>query len=280
MKSNPTFLAIAAIFAAGSTTALSRDGAPQPDRYHLFDPVPADQLREITGDRPDGTESPTTVDAGHFQIEMSILDYSRDRASGLDSEIYVAGSTNVRIGLLSALELQILFDTYTREEISTGSQTELTEGFSDFTLRPKFNLWGNDGSPTSLAIMPAVKVPTRTEFSNGKVEGALILPFGMDLNDRTGLGLMAEIDWIYDEAQDSYGTEFLHTAVLGYDLTETVGVYAEYIGITCSDEYQAFFSSGLTLAVTQNLVFDVGTIVGLNDAANDLQVFSGFTVRF
>ncbi len=280
MKLNLKIFAAAASYVAGCTTVFSQSGTPDTARYHLFQPVPSDELREITGDRPDGTESPTTVDAGHFQIEISILDYSRDRKPEASFETISTGAVNVRIGLLTDLELQILFDTYTREEVTAGGLTDLTEGFSDVTFRPKFNLWGNDSGSTALAIMPAVKIPTQTDLSNDEIEGALVVPFGMDLNDRFGLGLMAEIDWVYDEADDDYDGELFHTAVLGCKLNDVIGIYIEYIGIAGGGAYQPFFSSGATLTLSDNLVLDAGTVIGLNDAANDLQIFSGFTVRF
>src|SRR2546423_6881645 len=63
--------------------------APQPaerpmvdkSRYTLFNPTPRSLMRELSADRPDITETPYTVDAGHFQLEMDILRYSYDRYS-------------------------------------------------------------------------------------------------------------------------------------------------------------------------------------------------------
>ena len=37
------------------------------------------QLRELTTDRPDQTESPITVDRGRFQIEVDAISFTRDR---------------------------------------------------------------------------------------------------------------------------------------------------------------------------------------------------------
>src|SRR6187402_3113627 len=51
-------------------------------QYHLFNPTPLNLMREMSTDRPDTTESAYTVDAGHYQIEMSFFDYSRDRSDG------------------------------------------------------------------------------------------------------------------------------------------------------------------------------------------------------
>lgn len=53
--------------------------ASSKDQYHLYNPTPRDQMRELSTDRPDQTESPYTVDAGHYQIESDIVKYSYDR---------------------------------------------------------------------------------------------------------------------------------------------------------------------------------------------------------
>src|SRR5207247_8308607 len=46
--------------------------------YTLFNPTPRELMREMNTDRPDKTESPYTVDAGHFQVEADVL---KDRKS-------------------------------------------------------------------------------------------------------------------------------------------------------------------------------------------------------
>ncbi len=258
----------------------SRGQESDKSRYHLFDPVPLGEMRDLVGDRPDGTESPTTVDAGHIQIETSLIDYSEDRSGGAENQAVTVGATNVRVGLLNDLELQILLDVYRREQADARGVREVKEGFGDVTLRSKWNLWGNDGGRTALAVMPSVKIPTGTELSNGEVEGGLAVPFGMELTDRIGMGLMAEIGWVYDEAGDGYDAELLHTAVIGWEATQSVGLYVEYIGIAGPGGYAPHLSGGATLALTENLVLDVGAVVGLNEHANDLQIFSGFSVRF
>src|SRR6266404_6232942 len=47
--------------------------------FHLFNPTPPDYLREMDTDGPGATESPYTVDAGHFQFEMALVSYTTDR---------------------------------------------------------------------------------------------------------------------------------------------------------------------------------------------------------
>jgi hypothetical protein len=45
--------------------------ASDKSRYTIFNPTPRDQMRGLNTDRPDVTESPVTVDAGHFQLDAA-----------------------------------------------------------------------------------------------------------------------------------------------------------------------------------------------------------------
>jgi hypothetical protein len=77
--------------------------------------------------------------------------------------------------------------------------------------------------------------------------------------------------------------EWVHTATLGFDLTEQLGLYIECTGVASREEdfdYQATFDAGITLSATDNLVFDAGIRVGMNEAAEDFGIFTGMSVRF
>ncbi len=269
---------------AGEMTVLEPGDPPAGKRqYHLFNPVPRDLTRPLSADRPDATESPYTVDAGHFQVETSFAAYSHDDADGVETSTWTFGAFNLKAGLLNNVDIQFVFDSYTRERTFEGGEREVVDGFSDLQVRLKMNLWGNDGGRTALALFPFVKVPVGGELSNDKVEGGVIVPFAMELTDRIGLGLQVEADFVHDEEADGYEVEFLHTAVLGFSITERLGAYVEYLGVAGSGgatDYQASASGGLTFAVNDDTVFDAGAVVGLNDAAEDLSVFTGMTIRF
>lgn len=236
--------------------------------HTLFNPTPRSEWRELSPDRPDTTESPITVDAGAWVVEASYFDWRRDGGD----DTYTVMATNVKVGLTDRVDLQTVFDAYTWDDAGA-------EGFSDVTLRLKYNVWGNDGGKTAFALFPFVKIPTDTAISNGEVEGGLILPFSTDLAEGIGLGLMAEFDAVHDGVDD-FDIEFVHSAVLGFDVTDRLGLFTEYVGVAGPGNYEAYFSSGVTFSVTVDLVFDTGVQVGLNDAAEDIGVFGGFTKRF
>src|SRR4051794_4246357 len=60
--------------------------AQDKSQFTFFNPTPVDQMREMNTDRPDATESPYTVDAGHFQVEFSLVEYTYDRTNGVETE--------------------------------------------------------------------------------------------------------------------------------------------------------------------------------------------------
>ncbi len=63
----------------------------------------------------------------------------------------------------------------------------------------------------------------------------------------------------------------------------SLGGYVEYVGIISGDgdsDYRALIGTGLTYALSADVVLDVGANFGLTNAAEDVNVFAGVTVRF
>ncbi|WBH16425.1 transporter [Sphingomonas radiodurans] len=256
--------------------------APPPERYTLFDPVPRDRLRGFNTDRPDTTESPYTLNAGHLQIELSAAEYTlgRDRSRTLD-----VLPVNLKLGLLDNVDLQLLFTPYQRVVGDDG----VDQGFGDDTLvRLKINLQGNDGEGVALGVMPFIKLPTGTSgLSNGHVEAGLILPMAIDLFGDWSLGAMLEADLVYRDEAQAYGLDLVHSVTLGHLVAGPVSAYVEYVGILprgaasgIERRYQAIASAGLTLAVGENLLLDAGTRIGFSGNSDRSTIFLGASTRF
>lgn len=263
---------------------------PDKSRFTLFNPTPEKLLREMSTDRPDTTESPYTVDAGHVQFELGLVEYINS-AEGEATDVVNAVSTNFKVGLLHNVDLQFVFTPYTREETEVLGGEDVVDGFSDDTqIRLKVNLWGNDGSAppglgnTAFAVMPFVKFATGSgELSNDHVEGGVILPLVVPLPAGFDLGLMAEVDFVYDEDADDYGVAFVHTGTVSRDIVGDLGGYIEYVGIAphdTGDTYQAIGSAGFTYALSENWMMDLGGTASPSDSADDFMVFTGTSFRF
>lgn len=228
------------------------------------------ERRELSPDRPDTTESPYTVDRGVFQLELSFFDYLRDEGE----KTWTILPFNLKLGLAQNVDLQLLFEPYRRREGGA-------DGVGDTQLRLKINFWGNDGGKTAFGILPFVTLPTSSDAD--ELEGGLIFPLAIDLGERAGLGLMVETDFVYDPEDDGYDTELVLTASLGLDLSPVLGLYLEGIAIDSAAPgtgSQQLFGTGLTWARGEDVVFDAGINVGLDDAADDFNAFGGMTVRF
>jgi len=284
-KEMPALLRVASGWAGAllvSPAAMAQAGAEprSPDveeaNYHLFNPQPRHLWRELSADRPDTTESPLTVPPGAVQLEMSFVDYTRDGGS----EMWMFGAANLKLGLLQNVDLQFVLDSWIHSH-PDGAVSE--RGIGDSEIRLKVNLWGNDGEQGSaLAVMPYIKLPTaRNDLGNGQVEGGLIVPFATVLGQGIGLGLMGQVDVVYDDTDDDYDLDFVHTAVLGFELSERAGWYVEGVGIAGSDAgYRAFAGTGFTWAMRPDVILDAGINLGLEGAVDDVNIFTGITIRF
>ena len=282
-------LAFAMIAAAAAASPASAQPVDK-SGYSLTNPTPNDALRELSTDRPDKTESPYTVDAGHFQIELDFLTYTRDfdRSAGqnLRSETIGVVPVNLKLGLNNDTDLQLLIDPYVRQTVTNRATLarERASGVGDVTLRLKRNLWGNDGGRTALALMPFVRLPTSSNgIGTGAVEFGLIVPLAIGVSDQVGIGLMTEIDMLERSDDSGYAATFINSATASFALSDRLGAYAELFTERSTERGARWIVTGdigLTFAVTDNLQLDGGVNLGITDSADDLELFVGLSRRF
>ncbi len=265
--------------------------APLPDKtqYNLFNPTPPQWLREMSTDRPDKTESPYTVDAGHFQIEMDFVSYSYDKHNpardGTIVRTWNIAPINFKVGLLNHVDAQFIVQPHTYVHTSDpAAGVSKQRGFNDFITRVKFNLWGNDGGDTAFALMPYVKLPTnQDQLGNRSVEGGLIAPFALELPAGWGMGLMPQIDIVRDTTSSGYHPEFVSTITFGHDIVGALAGYAEFFNSVSTErgaDWVATVDLGLTYALTKSLQLDAGINIGVTRAADDWNPFIGLSWRF
>jgi hypothetical protein len=253
-------------------------------QYTLFNPTPASAMRDMSTDRPDKTESPYTVDAGHIQIETDLVAYTRDREDGVTVETTDVMPFNLKFGLTNDSDIQFIYGSFSHVHVKGDGFKDSDSGSGDLVIRYKRNFWGNDGGKTAFGIMPFVKIPTSSfKDANDDVEGGVILPLGVDLGGGIGLGMMTEVDILRTEDDSDYEPTFINSATLGFDLTDKLGLYTEaYIERSAESGAQTIVTLdvGVTYAVTDNLQIDTGVNVGVTDAADDVNVFAGLSRRY
>lgn len=271
----------AASFAGPAAT----EAAPDKSSYHLFNPTPRAQMREMSTDRPDQTESPYTVDAGHLQVEMDFfkLTYDRHSVDGERSESWNIAPLNLKIGLHNRVDLQVVFDNYVAVRTRQDGSRDRTSGFGDITTRLKINLWGNDGGPTAFGIMPFIKLPLdASNLRNGRTEGGVILPLAVSLPGNWNMGVMTEIDFV-SNGEGGHDLEWINSITFSHAVAGALSGYVEFfsvVGNAPGFDWQAQADVGLTYAVSEDIQLDCGCNFGLTRSAPDFQPFAGITVRF
>lgn len=275
-----------AFVAGGALIAEAEDKS----QYHLFNPTPRDLMREMSTDRPDKTESPYTVDAGHFQFEMDVLNYAYDRHNGLPGDTRIESLSiapvNLKAGLCNWADLQVVLETYTsvRTHVRATREVENQRGFGDVTIRLKGNMWGNDEGETALAVMPYVKLPTNQDhLGNNSVEGGLIVPFAVGLPRGWGMGVMTQLDIIRDEPGRGHHPEFVNTITFGHNIVGNLDGYVEFFSAVSTErdsEWIGTFDTGVTYGLTEDIQLDAGINIGVTKAADDWNPFIGISWRF
>ena len=279
--------ALVAVLALPTALLSAADAPADKSAYTLFNRTPAAQIRELSTDRPDLTESAYTVDAGWWQVEMDLAAYTheRDTANGADtrSSSLSYANMNVKVGLTNNIDLQTVFSAYTinREDDRIAHLSDKASGFGDITSRLKINCWGNDGGDTAFALMPYIKWPTaQHRLGNDRVEGGLIAPLAVSLPGGWGMGVMTEFDLVRNARDDGYRLDWVNSITFSHDIAGNLGGYVELFSQLTDGPDLASFDCGLTYGIGQHVQIDCGANIGITRATEDYTIFTGVAFRF
>lgn len=258
------FARTACVLCATATPSLA-------DGYSVFNPRPSEDLREMSTDRPDTTESPISVDAGHVQVELDLVAYGLERGPVRTSTVDVA-SSNLKLGLTHSTDLQLVIEPYHRERSGMSSATmATTAGYGGTAVRVKHNLWGNDGGATAAALLPFVS------RSGGAWGAGLAIPIGFELPGGFGSAVMPQID--VSDIGGGSAISGMFTATTAHELAGPLAFYVEGAVMGSTDDVAVQADGGLTLAVGRDLQIDVGTRIGVIGEVPDIEVFTGVSAR-
>ena len=272
----------------GASARAQETDAILPDKsgYNLFNPVPDDLMRELTPDRPDKTESPYTVDAGHYQLEMDFANYTYNESGGTTTRAWNIAPFNLKAGLLNNVDLQLVFDNYldVRTEGGVAGATTTQSGVGDLTARLKINFWGDDGGPTAFALLPYITFPTASAGLGGQgTEGGVIFPLAVKLPGGFDLGLETAFSCLRDDNDDNCHADFINSVTLDHGIVGKLSGYVEFFSDISTENHSGWIATidtGFEFLVTENVQLDCGCNFGVTQAADDFNPFAGITVRF
>ena len=221
--------------------------------------------QQIITDRPDQTESSSTIPKGSLQIEMGFVASSFENINS-----FTGPSTLLRYGITNWIELR-LFNQYEAHKRELFDETNKVSGFSDLELGAKVQLLRKESINTEIAFISHAVIPiAKDELSNGKMGVVNKLSISHSLSEKFGLGYNIGYDYV------GQMHSFTYSAALGFSFTDNFGGYIEPYGVYSEQGfYEGNIDAGLTYLLNDNFQLDVSYGLGLN---NDLQYFStGFS---
>jgi hypothetical protein len=257
-----------------STLFLNTNGFAQKQKgYHLFNPTPKDAMREFSIDRPDVTESPITVDAGHFQFEGDLLKWTK-ASGGVSPRTISLFNGLYKMGLSHSWDIHIGIELFNIYQDPEGKKVD--DGYGTTTVRFKHNFWGNDGDrKTAFGIIPYATFISGNPFDSDMNFG-FGFPFSYSLNENYDLGAQPQVDFVYNGKD--YDLSYFQTVVIGGPVIGKLDFYFEGLAVFPKGDAQFLLDGGLIYNFSPNVKVDIAANVGLNEAA-PTRMYLGLSFR-
>lgn len=224
--------------------------------------------QKILTDRPDQTESSSTVPKKSLQIESGLLLKFAEEGD-LSVREFAIPTTLFRYGITNGIELRVSNQYINIKEKNTSNEIS---GISDLEIGTKVRIYKKEDSKTEVAFLSHLVLPTGTkEVSFEKVGTINKLAVSHELSDHIGLGY--NVGYSYLGFDNGF---FTYSLALGIGVTEKVGMYVEVYGnIGLLDEHLTNMDAGITYLLKDNFQLDFSFGTGINYTMNYLS--AGFS---
>lgn len=270
-----SLLALALAGCAATTAADS----PPPGAVRPAGPPP------LVTDRPDRTESSSTVDPGRTQLEWGWT-RTHDDDGGVEATVDTVSEALLRHGLAPDLELRLGFAGFIAEEmeIAGASPVESDAGAGDGEIGAKWRWLHESESVPEVALIGGITLPTGA-VGSPRADPSLVVAISKDIAAGFGAATNLGVSWESEEqaGDDSTLSSFDYSFVVGADITEAVGGYLEYFGdagLSRDGGPANTLAAGVTWLLAPNLQLDLSGGAGLSEDAEDRYVAIGFSYRF
>lgn len=236
----------------------AQDGSP------VATPLATAQAEMVT-DRPDFTESASSVPSGRVQIEAGA---TSERAGSVRQR--TLGEVLVRAGIGKRAEVRIGVPSYL--VVRDGGRSR---GLDDAFLGTKIVLSTRPRLQTALLAGSTLPTGSRRVAAR-RYQPKAVLAADLTLSPRVGLGLNL------GAGRPSEGgarfTQVFASASLGFEVSDKVGGFAEVYGFNRTEaggSSQNYFDTGLTYALSPNLQVDARAGFGLGNGVGGPDYFYG-----
>lgn len=244
----------------------------------------------IETDRPDQTETATTVQAGQLQIEAGFV-YEHDETeydgtfggtTGLETTSMHMPTVLARLGIAEGLELRLESGVQRIETRVVGSplpveQTTTASGMTPLSVGFKVELLEESGIVPQTAFIGDLTLPVgSSELRSEFIAPAFRFTMASTLADWLSLGYNLGAEW---DGADANGVG-IYTVTLAAALSEAIGAYVEAFGeMSTGATPMHMLDGGFTLKPMPNLQFDLSGGIALNEASPDYYLGAGVSMR-
>lgn len=225
--------------------------------------------QKIITDRPDQTESSSTVMKKSLQVESGILLGFSDNDT-LSERHFIGPSTLFRYGVTQGLEIRVVNQFISIRNKNT--KEEIT-GIGDLEIGAKIQILQKEDVNTEIAFLTHVVLPTgSSDVSIGNYGTINKLSISHELSKNIGIGYNVGYNYF-----GIYNGFFTYSVVLGIGITDKAGIYLEpygQIGIF-GDKHLANFDAGVTYLIKDNFQLDLSFGLGINYNMN--YIATGFS---
>jgi hypothetical protein len=238
----------------------------------------------ICTDRPTKANATCTVPVGTWQLESSVVGWSRTEAGGAETAALTLGSSVLKLGLSDRSDLQLGFTPYVHAETRAGGIKSTASGAGDLTVRYKHRLTAS-GAPVQLGLIPFVKLPTADhDIGNGKVEGGLAVPIAISTGGPVTVLIGPELDLLADADRDGHHAAVVNLVNVSAPIAPGLTLAGEFWTMTNFDPSDtvtlASADAALAYAVSPAVQLDLGANFGLTRHTADAELYVGASVRF
>lgn len=219
----------------------------------------------IVTDRPDQTESSSTIEKGALQIESGIL-YGTAKDDFFSEEVLLAPTVLWRYGITNGIELRLLTEFASVKDKLT---SEKSSGITDLQVGTKIQVLKKENVKTEIAFLSHIIIPTaKSELTLNEIGTINKLSIAHDIGDTFGLGYNIGYDYFgYSSGNLTY------SLALGIGISDKVGFYIEpYGAIVEFDNHESSFDAGFTYLVNDNFQLDISAGTGLNHKMNYVSI--------
>jgi hypothetical protein len=247
------------------------------------------KIDDIITDRPDQTESPSTVPKGFLQVELGGT-YEGDKMTfgeiaDAKTRSISAPSLLLRYGISDNVELRLGGEfTSSKTEIHYYQfviEDELIieeSGLSPIILGTKIKMFEESGAWPEMGFLFSLGIPFDTDgpFQSKYISSDFRIAAAHTLSDRFSLSYNLGGEW---DGNSSAATG-IYTMALGAGITSRLSVFAELYGfLTQRETPDHRFDGGFTYLFAKNVQADLSGGIGITEKSPDFFVGAGISFR-